>query len=151
MSRNTLLIAIAAIVVVGIAVGVLISGVGQNGKLSGSIGPTPTSINLSVSGCSPPDYAGLVSFAVTGYLLDAGGGPVANRTVNLVSIGCTDGGACFSGVESLVTRSDGSFSVKKRGAPSVNATPGTGDHYRASFAGDAQYGASSSGDVYRTC
>ena len=39
--------------------------------------PTRTSINPSLSGCSPHDTPGLVSSTVTGYLVDAGGAPGA--------------------------------------------------------------------------
>ena len=41
MNRNTLLIAIAAVVVVGIAVGLLLTGAGQTGSLLGASGPSP--------------------------------------------------------------------------------------------------------------
>ncbi len=149
MNRTVLLVAIAAIAVVGIAVGLLLAG--PTGPLAGALGPVPTSIDLAVSNCTGPDYQGFVSFIVSGHLRDSGGNPVGGRTVTLASMGCTDEGACYSDVESLVTQSDGSFAVKKRGLPQENPTPGTGDRYRASFAGDAQYGASTSGDVYRPC
>ncbi len=59
MNRNTLLITIAAIVVVGIAAGLLASGALNSGSLSGSLEPTPTSINLSLSGCSPVESRGV--------------------------------------------------------------------------------------------
>ena len=60
MKRNTLLFAIAAVAVVGIAAGILLAGNGQSGPLSGAIGPTATTLTLNVSTCSVPDARGNV-------------------------------------------------------------------------------------------
>jgi len=143
MNRNTLLIAIAAVVVVGIAVGLLLVGAGQTGSLQGASVPIPTSLDLIVSNCSPPDARGYSSFTITGHLM-VSGGVVANRTVNLVGVFPERG---ISAVEQFVTGRDGSFRVTRDVLPSANAT----DNYQAFFYGDAEYGPSTSEKVYRPC
>ena len=144
MNRNTLLIAIAAVVVVGIAVGLLLTGAGQTGSLQGASGPVPTSLDLIVSNCSPPDARGYSSFTITGHLM-VSGGVVANRTVNLYGVFPERG---TSAAEPLVTGRDGSFRVTRNVLPSANST---GDNYQAVFGGDAEYGPSTSEKVYSPC
>lgn len=146
MNRTTLLVAIAAIAVVGIALGLFLAG--QNGQLTGALGSIPTSINLSVSGCSPPDSRGYVSYTIAGYLVDSSGRPVADRTISLIGVFYPETGPGLSAVEQFVTGADGSFRVRRDVRPSVNST---GDNYQASFGGDTQYGASTSEKVYTPC
>ena len=93
MNRNLLLIAIAAVAVVGIAAGILLVGNGQSGPLSGALGPTPTTLTLTVSTCSVPDPSGNVGFALFGELRDTAGNALADRTVALRWASC-DNGTC---------------------------------------------------------
>jgi preprotein translocase subunit SecG len=58
MNRTLLLIAIAAVAVVVVVAAILLSGAGQPGPLSGSIGSKSTTLTLVASNCSGPDGAG---------------------------------------------------------------------------------------------
>jgi hypothetical protein len=143
MNRTTLIVAIAALAVVGIAAGLLLAG--QAGPLAGRLAQEPTSINLSISDCSAPDARGFSSFTIAGFLVDSNDLPVADRTVNLVGMFPSSG---LSAVEPLVTGRDGRFKVGR----TVNASePSTGDNWQAFFGGDDLYGPSNSEKVYRPC
>ncbi|MEN6517929.1 MAG: hypothetical protein ABFC38_07015 [Methanospirillum sp.] len=153
MNRNTLLIAIAAIVMVGIAIGVMLSGAGQTGSLSGSIGATPTTFTLNVSTCSVPTPAGNVNFTLSGELRDSGGNPVAGQAIWLSLSSCSNGAcAATPSTESAVTGQDGGFSFVKSEPPTRNYNAETTFvQYSASFRGDEQYAASFSNSVKKLC
>ncbi|HOT94533.1 MAG TPA: hypothetical protein PK089_05025 [Methanoregulaceae archaeon] len=141
MKRNTLLIAIAAITVVGIAAGLLLSGAGPSGALQGMIAPIPTTLTLG--------YTVLMENGVGGYMLDlhgrlvdSTGGPVANRPVKLRwrlpdETTLHDCGTATTGA-------DGSYSLQFE---QYSWYYGRHPIYHAEFAGDSLFLASRSADV----
>ncbi len=145
MNRNLLLIAIAAVAVVGIAAGVLLAGNGSQSPLSGAIGPTPTTLTLNVSTCSVPVPSGDVSFTLAGELRDSGGNPVAGRTVALRWASC-DNGACASPapMQFATTDQNGGFSFARHEPATPNYDADTYVQYGAAFSGDETYAGSSS-------
>lgn len=159
MNRNLLLIAVAAIAVVGVAVGILLLGSGPSqGSLSGAIGPIPTTLTLNISACTEPDgrsEPGALNFTLSGSLLDDNGGPVPGRTILFARSGATTGQASFmegpgqSG--SAVTAADGSFRLDKQELPTRDYSAGAYQEFHASFAGDAEYLSSSSNTVRKLC
>lgn len=152
MNRNLLLIAIAAVAVVGIAAGILLAGNGQSGPLSGALGPTATTLTLNVSTCSVPDARGNVSFTLSGELRDAAGTPLAGRTVALRWASC-DNGPCATVPEMpfATTNQNGGFSFARNEPATRNYDADTYVQYGAAFSGDAQYAGSSSAMVRKLC
>ena len=153
MNRNLLLIAIAAVAVVGIAAGILLVGNGQSGLLSGAIGPTPTTLTLNASTCSVPDpTSGNVDFTLSGELRDSAGNPLAGRTVALRWAVC-DNGPCATGPEMpfATTDQNGGFGFARNEPATLNYDKDTYVQYGAAFSGDAQYAGSSSGFVRKLC
>ena len=140
MKRNTLLIAIAAIAAVGIAVGILASGVA--GPLTGSIGPSPTTLTIEYSLNNDPNgpWGGVWLLSLHGRLTDAAGGPVANRWV-WVRVWTSSDGPSTAGAD--MTGADGSFEVEYQ-QPGVYPPNGITYRYWAEFPGDSAYLASSS-------
>jgi len=141
MNRNTLLIAIAAIAVVGIAVGLFIAGAGQNGQLSGTLAPKPTTLTL---GCTVgmEDGMGGYELFLNGRLTDSAGAPVANRPVSLRftvpgQTGVNDAGTATTGA-------DGSYSLRFQ---QYSSYYGKHPVYTAGFGGDSLYLASNSPGV----
>jgi hypothetical protein len=149
MNRN-LLIAIAAVAVVGIAAGILLAG--QTGQLSGAIGPTPTTLTLNASTCSVPSPSGNVSFTLSGELRDSAGNPLAGRTVALRWAVC-DNGPCATGPQMPLATTDqnGGFSFARNEPPTRNYDADTYVQYGAAFSGDAQYAGCSSDLVRKLC
>jgi len=153
MNRNTLILAIAATAVVGIAIGLGLAGAGQTGSLAGSIGGTPTTLTLNVSTCSSPTPGGDVTFTLSGELRDSGDNPVVGRTIWLSWASCSDGAcAATPSTESAITGEDGGFSFVMSGPPTRNYDANTTFvQYQASFRGDAQYAESVSNPVKKLC
>lgn len=158
MNRNLLLIAIAAIVVVGVGAGVLLLGDGQSpGSLSGALAPTNLTLNITTCAAPelPPRSGGGINFTLSGYLRDANGGPVPGRTILFAKSGVTVEHAAFmegpgqSG--SAVTAADGSFSLQKQESPTTDYSAGAYQDFHASFAGDAQYAGSYSNAARKLC
>ncbi len=153
MNRNLLLIAIAAVAVVGIATGILLVGNGQSqGPLSGALGPMPTTLTLNASTCGVPDPSGNVNFTLSGELRDSGGNPLAGRTVALRWASC-DNGACASPapMQFATTDQNGGFSFTRHEPATRNYDADTYVQYGAAFAGDGQYAGCSSGMVRKLC
>ena len=153
MNRNLLLIAIAAVVLVGIAAGILLVGNGQSsGALSGAIGPTSTTMTLNVSTCSVPDPSGNVSFTLSGKLHASGGVPLAGRTVALRMASC-DNGPCATApvMEFATTDQNGGFSFARNEPATRNYDADTYVYYGAAFSGDLEYAGTSSGMVRKLC
>jgi hypothetical protein len=155
MKTNSLLIAVAGVVVVAfvLGAGLLFIGGGQlPGPLSGSIVPS-TTLSLEVSPCVPDAGGRTMSYNLTGKLLDSGGAPVAGRTVALDTASCRDG-ACATtpSQESATTGPAGDFRFEKHESPTGNYD-GTSTYvaYWVSFAGDAEYGPSYSPQVKKLC
>lgn len=148
MNRNQLLIAIAAVVVVGIAVGLLLSGAGQPGPLSGALGQAPTSINLSVTDCWTPNGDGEFGWVVRGCLVTSSGEPVPNRAVTLYTEVCRNGGCTLGPSETVLTNAAGWFYVWKPQTPDMYEKT---EEYQAWFGGDYQYGPSESNYEKRPC
>ena len=141
MNRNLLLIAIAAIAVVGIAVGLFLSGAGQTGPLPGMIAPIPTTLTLSYT-VPMEDGSGGYLLDVRGRLVDATGGPVANRSVKIrwklpAETEVHD-------ARTATTGADGSYSVQFQ---QYYWYYGKHPIYWAEFAGDDLFLASRSPDV----
>ncbi len=146
MNRNLLLIAIAAVAVVGIAAGILLAGNGQShGPLSGALGPTPTTLTLNVSTCGVPDPSGNVDFTLSGELHDINGTPLAGRTVALRWASC-DNGACASSapMQFATTDQNGGFSFARHEPATPNYDADTYVQYGVAFSGDEKYAGSSS-------
>jgi hypothetical protein len=159
MNRNTLLIAIAAIAVVGIAVGLFLSGALTAGPLSGTIGAIPTTLTLGWTDLGEQGLGGY-EFRLYGRLADSTGAPVAGRTVRLTFTVPGETPAPTTGwwtvspsptvtpivhdVGTATTGADGSYSVYHTQYASYY-----GKHpvYSASFAGDGTYLASRSPGV----
>ena len=153
MNRNILLTAIAAVVVVGVAAGILFAGGGQpQGQLSGALGPASTTLTLTATDCSDAD-AGNITFTLSGALLNATGAGVPDRTIALRTAHC-DAGACSIApvMDFATTGADGGFSFVKTEPPTpeydrVNHYY----YYRAAFAGDAEYAGCASGEARKPC
>ena len=157
MRRNTLLIAIAAVAVVGIAVGLFLSGAGQTGPLTGRIAPIPTTLTLSYT-VPMEDGSGGYLLDCHGRLADSTGAPVSNRAVNikftvpgqpptppLRTLGPGETPTPYVGdAGTATTGADGSYSVQFQ---QYSAYYGKHPVYHAEFAGDSAYLASRSPDV----
>ncbi|MEN6343420.1 MAG: hypothetical protein ABFC89_12790 [Methanospirillum sp.] len=141
MNRNTLLIAIAAIAVVGIAVGLLLAGAGQNGQLSGTLAPKPTTLTLGYT-VPMEDGSGGYLLDIRGKLADATGGPVANRSVKIRWKLPAE--TVFNDAGTATTGADGSYSVQFQ---QLYFYYGKHPVYHAEFAGDSLFLASRSPDV----
>ena len=141
MKRKTLLIAIAAVAAVGIAVGILASGVA--GPLPGSIGPSPTTLTLEQSLDMDPNgpWGGAYLLSLHGRLTDAAGGPVANRWVWVRVWTSADGPGTTDTAGADMTGADGSFEVAYQ-QPAPYPPDGITYRYRAEFPGDSAYLAS---------
>jgi hypothetical protein len=154
MNRN-LLLAIAAVVAVGVAAGILFVGNGPSpGPLSGALVPTATSLTLHASNCSVADENGNVSFTLSGELRNATGAGVPGRTVALRTARCDPGGCSVAPapMDFATTGPDGGFSFVKTEPP----TPGydgkeTYYYYRAAFGGDSEYASSASDEARKLC
>lgn len=146
MNRKHLLIAIAAIVVAGIAVGLLLSGAGRTGSLSGTLGLESTSVNLSIRDCWETN-AGELGWYVRGCLVTDSGNPVPNRPVTLYTEVCRNGG-CTLGSSETVTNAAGWFYVWKPQTPDMYEKT---EEYQARFGGDYRYGPSDSNYESRPC
>jgi hypothetical protein len=141
MKRNTLLIAIAAIAVVGIAVGLFLSGAGQNGQLSGTLAPKPTTLTLTYT-VPMEDGSGGYMLDVRGRLADSTGASVANRPVRIRWKLPSE--TVIHDVGTATTGADGSYNVQFE---QYSAYYGLHPVYYAEFAGDSQFRASRSPDV----
>ena len=141
MKRNTLLFAIAAIAVIGIAVGLLLSGAGQTGPLQGRIAPIPTTLTLGYTVLMENGVGGYY-LSLHGRLVDATGGPVANRTVKLRYR--IPGETVFYDLRTVTTGADGSYDVGHDQWADYSGTPFV---YYAEFAGDDLFLPSRSPDV----
>ncbi len=141
MQRKTLLIAIAAIAVVGIAVGLLASGAGQSSSLSGRIAPIPTSLTL---GYTVLGEGGTGSYLLSlhGRLVDATNGPVANRAVKIRYKVPAE--TVFYDLRTVTTGADGSYAAQYEQWADYSGRPFV---YYAEFAGDDLVLASRSPDV----
>ena len=147
MKRNHTLIAIAAIVVAGIAVGLLLSGAGQTGSLSGALEPVPTSLNLSIRDCWET-YNGELGWFVRGCLVTPGGDPVPNRAVTLSSEVCRGGGCTVGSSETVLTNTAGWYAFWRPQTPDMYEKT---EEYQALFRGDYQYAPSASNYERRPC
>jgi hypothetical protein len=141
MKRNNLLIAIAAIVVVGIAVGLLLAGAGQNGQLSGTLAPRPTTLTLAYT-VPMEDGSGGYLLDCHGRLADSTGASIANRPVKIRWKLPAE--TVFNDAGTATTGADGSYSVQFQ---QYSAYYGKHPVYHAEFAGDSAYLASRSPDV----
>jgi hypothetical protein len=141
MNRNTLLIAIAAIAVVGIAVGLLVSGAGQNGQLSGTLAPKPTTLTLGVT-VGMEDGMGGYGLSLHGRLADGTGAPVANRMVSVKYR--VPGETVVNDAGTATTGADGSYNVEHQ---QLYFYYGKHPVYYTVFAGDSLFLASRSPDV----
>jgi hypothetical protein len=155
MNRNHLLIAIAAVAVVGIAAGVLILGSQQpQAPLSGSMGSASTILTLDPTTCSVPDSNGSVTITVSGELHTTFGNPVAGRTVEVHRLKCGSTGCNWTGPDgegSVVTGPEGRFSLVKSEAPTLYNDGSSHIVDYATFAGDAMYAGSQSSFQTRFC
>ncbi len=141
MKRTTLLIAIAAIAVVGIAVGLLLSGAGPTGSLQGRIAPIPSTLTLAYT-VPMENGAGGYLLDLHGRLVDATGGPVANRPVTLRWRLPTE--TIIHDCGTATTAADGSYSLQfEQYSWYYSKHP----VYYAEFAGDDLFLASRSPDV----
>jgi hypothetical protein len=151
MNRNLLLIAIAAVAVVGIAAGVLLLGNGQTGPLSGALGPITTNLTLTVSDCADADASGNRGFAIFGVLRDSAGNGLADKTIALRTAKCDNGTCGVLGVEFGTTDPMGGFSFVKSEPATPNLDADTYIYYGAAFSGDEKYAGCASGTVKKRC
>jgi hypothetical protein len=157
MKRNTLLIAIAVIAVVGIAVGLFLSGAGQTDPLQGTLLPKPTILTLEYTVPMEDGWGGFM-LDLHGRLTDSTGAPVANRAVNIKftvpgepptppyrTLGPGETPTPYVGdAGTATTGADGSYSVQFQqwsGYYTVHPV------YTARFGGDSAYLASQSPNV----
>lgn len=149
MNRH-LLIAIAAVVIVGVAAGVLLVVNGQSpGALPGAIGPTATTLTLTVSDCADADASGNRGFAIYG-VLSAGGAGLADRTIALRTAKCDNGTCGVLGVEFGTTDPMGGFSFVKNEPATPDHDADTYVYYGAAFSGDEVYAGCASALVNKT-
>jgi hypothetical protein len=141
MKRTTLLIAIAAIAVVGIAVGLLLSGAGQTGSLQGRLEPLPTTLTLGYTILMENGVGGYY-LSLHGKLVDATGAPVASRAVQLKYT--VPGEPIIHDAGTATTGADGSYDV---GHDQWASYYGLHPVYYAEFAGGDLFLASRSTDV----
>ena len=141
MKRTTLLIAIAAIAAVGIAVGLLLSGAGPAGSLQGRLEPIPTTLTLAYTVPMENGVGGYL-LDLHGRLVDATGGPVANRPVTLRWRLPTE--TVLHDCGTATTAADGSYSLQFE---QYSWYYGKHPVYYAEFAGDDLFLASRSPDV----
>jgi hypothetical protein len=141
MKRNSLLIAIAVIAVVGIAVGLFLSGAGQNGQLPGALMPKPTTLTLSYT-VGMEDGMGGYELFLNGRLADSTGAPVTNRAVRLTFT--VPGETVINDAGTATTGADGSYSLRIQ---QYYWYYGKHPVYTARFAGDSAYLASQSSGV----
>jgi hypothetical protein len=153
MDRNLLLIAIAAVVLIGIAAGILLVGNGQSpGGLAGALGPTATTLTLNVSTCAVSDIFGNVGFTLAGELRDSAGNGLANKTIGLRWASYDNGHLSETGpTEFTTTDQNGGFRFTRNEPPTPNYGADTYVQYGAAFAGDQTYATSSSPIVRRLC
>ena len=163
MKRNTLLFAIAAIAVVGIAAGLLLAGAGQTGPLQGGIAPslTPMFPTTQETGVPPHwfqtsltlECSVLKNFSMGkdgyddylelhGRLIDERGCPVVNRMVKLRKK--VINAHFFDDLTTVTTGYDGSYSM---GVIYVAHSSGKPFVYYAEFAGSDPFLPSRSPDV----
>jgi hypothetical protein len=150
MNRN-LIIAIAAVVIVGVAAGVLLLGNGQAPPLPGAIGPISTNLTLTVSGCADADASGNRGFAIFGVLRDSAGNGLADRTIALRTAKCDNGTCGVLGVEFGATDPLGGFSFVKNEPATPDYDADTYVYYGAAFSGDEKYAGCASALVNKTC
>lgn len=155
MNKTTTLLAVAGVMVIGALGGFLFLGSQQpQGSFLGSLGPTSTTLTLVAGPCMADEIHGTVIYALSGKLLDSSGNPVAGRTIGFERSSCGGRGELCQvspPSEWVVTNPDGSFSLGKNEPPTANLDAGGYVEYRASFAGDELYAASSSSTVRKLC
>lgn len=142
MKRNTLLIAIAAIAVIGIAGGLLLAAGLQNGPLSGTLGPTTTKLTLWVTTIEERG-TGSHLLRLDGRLSTLEGAGVAGRSVDLKQQISTTTLA----IGTATTGADGTFTMTCEEPANSSGTPFV---YFAQFWGDSLYRSSQSANVQRT-
>ena len=141
MKRTILPFALAAIAVVGIAVGLLLSGAEPTGSLQGRIAPIPSTLTLAYT-VPMENGAGGYLLDLHGRLVDATGGPVANRPVTLRWRLPTE--TVLHDCGTATTAADGSYSLQfEQYSWYYSKHP----LYYAEFAGDDLFLASRSADV----
>ena len=146
MKRTTLLIAIAAIAVVGIALGLLLSGAGQTGSLQGRLEPVPTTLTLGYT-VGREDGVGGYELFLYGKLADSTGAPVANRLVSLRYTVPGETVTQVGGMSAIPIHDAGTATTGADGSSSLqfiqySAYFGKHPVYTAGFAGDSLYLAS---------
>ncbi|HIH03053.1 MAG TPA: hypothetical protein HA263_04090 [Methanoregulaceae archaeon] len=141
MNRNTLLIAIAAIVVVGIAGGLVLAGAGQNGQLSGTLVRQNTQVTC---GATIVEEAGIGGFLLNlhGKLSTAAGAGLAGKPVTISYK--YPGMSAFEPLPVVTTAADGTYNYQYEELPYW----GTPVLYCARFAGDDLYSGSQSPETH---
>jgi len=142
LKRNTLLIAVAAIALIGIAGGLLLAAGLQNGPLSGTLGPATTTLTLGATTIEERS-TGSHLVRLDGKLSTLEGAGVAGRSVDLKWQFST---TTFA-IGTVTTEADGTFTMTCEELANSSGTPFV---YFAQFWGDSQYKSSQSASIQRT-
>jgi len=142
VNRNTLLIALVAIAVIGVAVGLVLPGALQNGSLSGTITKTLTKVTLTAT-TTGESGTGNHLVRLQGKLSTLDGTGIAGAPVELSQQIST---TTFL-LGTVTTGADGAFSSTCEEPPNSSNTSFV---YFAVFRGTSWYDPSQSDNVHRT-